>query len=58
MTPAALRTLIQSASLTQNDWCRKHGLAPRTVRRWLSGFTPVPKWLESYFKWLESYLRD
>lgn len=47
MTPADIRTQITASGLTQNEWCRKHGLAGRTVRRWLSGHTPVPKWLEA-----------
>lgn len=55
MTPTDLRTRIERSGLTQNDWCRRHGLAPRTVRRWISGSTAVPDWLPRY---LASYRRS
>lgn len=49
---AKLRALIKASGLSINGWAKQvtppsppQGVNIRTVRRWLSGTTPVPKWV-------------
>lgn len=45
MTPTELRTAIEALRMSQSAVARCVGIDPRTLRRYLSGTLPVPKWV-------------
>ena len=45
MIPTAFRLAIEASGLSQQAVARAFGVAPSTVRRWLSGALAVPQWV-------------
>ncbi|MGI9436007.1 MAG: helix-turn-helix domain-containing protein [Geminicoccaceae bacterium] len=54
MTPDELRAQIKRLGMTHEDLAYELGINDRTIRRWIAGSTPIPKWLAS---WLNMYER-
>ena len=45
MTPTELRAFLSRLGLSQVGAAKVVGIDPRTMRRYLAGELPVPKWL-------------
>jgi len=46
MTPKQLDAMLKSNKENRTAFALRIGVSVRTVRRWLSGQHPIPKWLE------------
>jgi DNA-binding transcriptional regulator YiaG len=45
VTPTELMAYLKKAGFTQVGFAQTLGVNDRTVRRWLSGATPIPRWI-------------
>jgi transcriptional regulator with XRE-family HTH domain len=46
MTPDNLKKYLDQQRITQTTFAKRIGVTDRTVRRWLSGASPIPKMLK------------
>lgn len=46
MKPSDLLKTLQSLKLTRAEFAELVGKSDRTVRRWLSGTSPIPIWVD------------
>lgn len=44
--PIELLAYLKKVGFTQVAFAKRLGVNDRTVRRWLSGATPIPKWMK------------
>lgn len=54
MTPDQLRKLLDKADLSQRGAARELEIDERTMRRYCSGESPVPRTVEYSLRWLAS----
>lgn len=57
MTGAQLQKLIDSAGLSQRGAAKEIGINERTMRKYVSGESPIPKAVEYAVLWITKHLR-
>ena len=58
MTPAEFKARLKMLKVSQVRFSRVVGVDPRTVRRWVSGQTPVPYYAERMLQEFPRWLRE
>ena len=55
MTRTELRSFLEKRKSTQEKAASDLGISSRQLRRWLTGQTPIPKWVHLVIKSLENH---